>query len=60
MVFSPRLGDMCVCQNPIGVHVCHFLGKVLGLVHIPFLRMVKSKFLAHFPVDHLDYYYYYY
>ena len=23
------------------------------IVHIPFVRMVKFKFLAHFPVDHL-------
>ena len=22
----PRLGDPCVCQSPIGVYVCHFLG----------------------------------
>ena len=28
-----RLGDPCVCQNPIGVYVCHFLGKVLGCAY---------------------------
>ena len=25
-VFWPRFGDPCVCQSPIGVHVCYFLG----------------------------------
>ena len=38
------------------------------VVHIPFVPMVKFKFLVQFPVDHLaypdlsclDYYYYYY
>ena len=29
LVFWPRLGDPCVCQSPIGVYVCHFLGQVL-------------------------------
>ena len=30
LVFWPRLGDPCVCQSPIGVYVCYFLGQVLG------------------------------
>ena len=30
----------------------HFLGG-FWIVHVPFVRMVKFKFLAHFPVDHL-------
>ena len=30
LVFWPRLGDPCVCQSPIGVYVCDFLGQVLG------------------------------
>ena len=29
LVFWPRLGNPCVCQSPIGVYVCHFLGQVL-------------------------------
>ena len=24
LIFWPRLGDLCVCQSPIGVYVCHF------------------------------------
>ena len=34
LVFWPGLGDPCVCQNPIGVNVCHFLGQVLGFINI--------------------------
>ena len=33
LVFRPRLGDPCVCQSPIGVYVCHFLGQVLGCAY---------------------------
>ena len=33
LVFWPRLGDPCVCQSPIGVYVCHFLGQVLGCAY---------------------------
>ena len=33
LVFWSRLGDPCVCQSPIGVYVCHFLGQVLGCAH---------------------------
>ena len=29
LVFWPRLGDPFVCQSPIGVYVCYFLGQVL-------------------------------
>ena len=30
LAFWPRLGDPCICQSPIGVYVCHFLGQMLG------------------------------
>ena len=30
LVFWPKLGDPCLCQSPIGVYVCYFLGQVLG------------------------------
>ena len=33
LVFWPRLGDPCVCQSPIGVYVCHFLGQVLSCAY---------------------------
>ena len=33
LVFWPRLGDQCVCQSPIGVYVCHFLGLVKGCAY---------------------------
>ena len=33
LVFWPWLGDPCVCQSPIGVYVCHFLGQVLGCTY---------------------------
>ena len=29
----PRLGDPCVCQSPIGVHVCYFLGQAVGCAY---------------------------
>ena len=32
LVFRPRFGDPSVCQSPIGVYVCYFLGQVLGLL----------------------------
>ena len=31
--FWLRLDDPCVCQNPIEVYVCHFLGQVLGCAY---------------------------
>ena len=34
LVFWPRLGDPCVCQSPIEVCVCHFLGQVRGCAYI--------------------------
>ena len=40
LVFWQRLGDPFVCQSPIGVYMCHFLGQLLGL-HISFVCMVK-------------------
>ena len=33
LVFWPRLGDLCVCQSPIGLYVRHFLGQVLGCAY---------------------------
>ena len=33
LVLRPRLGDPCVCQSPIGVYACHFLGQVLGCAY---------------------------
>ena len=33
LVFRPRLGNPCVCQSPIGVYVCHFLGQVLDCAY---------------------------
>ena len=30
LVFWPRFGDPSVCQSPIGVYVCYFLGQMLG------------------------------
>ena len=50
LVFRPRLGDPCVCQSPIGVYVCYFLGQVLGCALV---CKVKFQFLVHLLVDHL-------
>ena len=33
LVFWPRWGDPSVCQSPIGVYVCHFLGQMLGCAY---------------------------
>ena len=33
LVIWPRLGDPCICQSPIEVYVCHFLGQVLGCAY---------------------------
>ena len=33
LIFWPRLGDPCICQSPIGVYVCYFLGQVLGCAY---------------------------
>ena len=33
LIFWPKLGDPCVCQSPIRVYVCHFLGYVLGCAY---------------------------
>ena len=52
LVLWPILGDPCVCQSPVGVYMCYFLGKVLGW-YGQIVGMVKFKFFAHFPVDHL-------
>ena len=49
LVFWQRLGDLFVCQSPIGVYVCHSLEQI----HIPFVHKFKFRFLAHPPVDHL-------
>ena len=52
LVFWPRLDDPSICQSLIGVYVRHFLGQC-WVVHKPFVRMVKFKFLSHVLVDHL-------
>ena len=33
LVFWPRLYDPSVCQSPLGVYACHFLGQVLGCAY---------------------------
>ena len=33
LVFWPRFGELCVCQSPIGVYVCNFLGQVLDCAY---------------------------
>ena len=33
LVFWPRSSDPCVCQSPIGVYACYFLGQVLGFAY---------------------------
>ena len=33
LVIWPGLGDPSVCQSPIGVYVCHFLGQMLGCAY---------------------------
>ena len=52
-----RLGDPFVCQSPIEVCVCVCVCVIFSdrcwFVHMPFVGMVKFKFLAHFPVDNL-------
>ena len=52
LVFCPNLGDPCICQSPLGVFMYYFLGRVL-VVHMPFVCMIKFKFLTHHPEDHL-------
>ena len=37
LVFWSRLGDPCVCQSPIGVYLCHFLGQVLRCTYTIYL-----------------------
>ena len=37
LVFWPRLSDLCVCPNPIGVYVCYFPGQVLGCAYTIFI-----------------------
>ena len=34
--------------------MCYFLGHMLGCAYIPFVRMVKFKFLADFFYTHLN------
>ena len=52
IIVWPRLGDLFVSQNHREVCTSHILDGV-WVVHIPFGQMVKFKFLAQFPVDHL-------
>ena len=52
LIVWPRLGVPFVSQNPKEFCASHFLGRI-RVVHIPFVRIVKFKFLAQFPTDHL-------
>ena len=42
-----------VCMSKSHRGLCVILQDSCWVVHIPFVRIVKFKFLAHFPVDHL-------
>ena len=33
LVFWPRLGNPCVCQSPIEVYICYFLGQGRGCTY---------------------------
>ena len=33
LVFGPRFGNPYICQSPIGVYACYFLGQVLGCAY---------------------------
>ena len=33
LVFWPRLRDLSICQSPIVVYLCHFLGQMLGCAY---------------------------
>ena len=48
LVVWPRFGDPFVSQSPRGVCASHSPGQILGCAFV-----VKFKFLAKFPVDHL-------
>ena len=39
MVFWPRLGNLCECQIPRGIYVCHFLGQVPGCAYTIYVCM---------------------
>ena len=47
LVFWPRLGDPCECRVNV------IISDRCWVLHIPFVRMIKFKFLARLPVDHL-------
>ena len=49
LVFWLRLGDPCVCQSPMGVYVCYFLGQVLRCAYT-ICSYGQIKFLAHLPL----------
>ena len=52
LVICPRLGNLFVSQNPW--YFAHLiLQDRLWVLHIPLIYIVKFKFLAFFPVDHL-------
>ena len=49
LAFWPRLGDQCVCQSPIGVYVCYYLGQVLSCAFtICLLLLLLLLFLVSF------------
>ena len=43
LVFWPRLGDLCVCQSPIGVYMCYFQGQIVIVIIIKFKYRLKVK-----------------
>ena len=56
LVFWRRLGDPCVCQSPIGVYVCYFLGQVLSFaytIHYYYYYNYYSKLIILFNINHL-------
>ena len=50
LVVWRRLGDLFICQNPIGVSA--FISRT-DIVQIPFVRVVQFKFIAQLLVDNL-------
>ena len=45
LVFWLRFGDSFVCQNPIGVYICHSQRQVLGCEHIIHSYSLNLNFL---------------
>ena len=55
IIRSGRLAEIrwSVCISKSQINVCLILLEGFRVIHIPLVRMVKFKFLAQFPVDHL-------